>query len=531
MLSTVIIILLALILLAYVAVPLLFQSQVDELPDLRDPILQDLREERDALFRAIRELELRDDLALERREQLRARYEAKAAKVLRAIDDRQAQTKGQAPAKPAPRTRRVPYGALSLLGIAVVTATVMSGHILPRVGEDATVTTTNLEAARELRDLQRAAERSPTVDNLLALGDAYWQLNDAEGAEETYYQFSQEISPVPPIVYQRLGFLTLQEDIGKAAEYFELARDSDPTNLDTLYTLSEIYFSQARPDDAVASLETFLAQPGGAGDTEVKRRLETFRAVAPVLNAATADPNEANLLALGDVYWQVEERERAAEIYTRVLSTFNPHNALALSRIGQLLFFTGRNEEAVEILERSREVNADNLGTEDLDTLLFLGNAYFTLEQFDEAVMTWETYVEVAGGEAQAGRVPSLIESAKARLADASTRPDADAVGAEAAAPDPTSAEAEANDAEVQQISAQGLYAANCATCHGAVGQGGSGPMLANNRNAAREANVRNLIQYGRGTMPGYGAVLSEGELDALTAYVVEVIAVGEASR
>ena len=57
MLTLVIIAVLALIAFAFVALPLLLPDQADPLPDDRDPVLAGLRDERDALYRAIRELE------------------------------------------------------------------------------------------------------------------------------------------------------------------------------------------------------------------------------------------------------------------------------------------------------------------------------------------------------------------------------------------------------------------------------------------------------------------------------------------
>src|SRR5690606_17275422 len=116
MLTAILIGALALIAFAYVALPLLAPNQADPLPDDRDPVLVDLQEEKAALFRAIRELDARGDLAPERREQLRARYEAKAAKVLRAIDDREAELAGRArPRSTAPR--RVPLGVVAVLAL------------------------------------------------------------------------------------------------------------------------------------------------------------------------------------------------------------------------------------------------------------------------------------------------------------------------------------------------------------------------------------------------------------------------------
>ncbi|HET8984368.1 MAG TPA: hypothetical protein VFN03_01290, partial [Trueperaceae bacterium] len=151
MFTTILIVLLALIAFLYVLLPLLFPAQSDPLPDDRDPILTDLQEERDALFRAIRELDAREGSAPERsaREafapqrlaELRTRYEAKAAKALEAIDARQHELEG----RPAPRAkgpRRVPKGAMVALTLVLVMAALLPTFVLPRVGQDATVTTT-----------------------------------------------------------------------------------------------------------------------------------------------------------------------------------------------------------------------------------------------------------------------------------------------------------------------------------------------------------------------------------------------------
>lgn len=413
----VVIVLLAAMIFAYLAVPLLVPSQADPLPNLRDPITQDLEEERDALFRAIRELDAREDLPETRRAELHARYEAKAAKVLRALDERGAELKGQPTVKRPTTPRRVPYAALGLLGIMVVSASLLGGNLAARVGENATVTTSDegqLEAGRQLLELQNAVRRDPTEETLLSLADAYWRLNDADQAEATYQRVIAEVDPTPAVAYRRLGFLTLQEDTQAALGYLERARNADPQDLETLFALGELYFAMGNVQAAEETWESYLAAPGGAEDGEVQARLQTVRELAPLVQAATDNPTEANLIALADAYWQREERESASSVYLRVLSEVNPNNAQAMSRIGQMLFFSGRNEDAVAALERARTANPENL-----QTLLFLGNAHFSLGQFQAAIDVWESYVEVAGGPEQAGRVPSLIQDARDRLSNA----------------------------------------------------------------------------------------------------------------
>jgi tetratricopeptide (TPR) repeat protein/cytochrome c5 len=489
MLGLIIIILLALVLLSYSVIPLLFPKQADRLPSDKDPLLQDLEEERDALFRAIRELELRADLAGERREQLKTRYEAKASKVLKQLDDRQLAIKGIR--KPiAERNLRIPYPLLGLLGIMVVSALVLSNYVFPRVGNaSVTAFSEDLELAKELKKLQQAVEKEPSQENLLALGNMYWQLNDAENAKATYSQIVTAEN-APAIAFQRMGFLSLEGNLEQGQQYLEKANTLEPNNLDTLYTLSEVYFATNQVNQAIETLEIFLATPEGKEDTQALERLEIFKKVTHAATLAQQNPNEQTLSDLAGAYWQVDERERAAEVYINILREYNPHNASALSRIGQVLFMNGRTEDAIGLLEQAKGIEE-----KDLDTLLFLGNAYFSQERFADAINVWESYVTVAGGPDEAGRVPGLIETAKARLATPGTE-------------------------TVEQ-----LFVANCSTCHGIEGQGITGATLKGNPRATDPANVQSAIQFGRGTMPGFAAILSPEQIEALVAYVTEEIA------
>ncbi|MBM4391152.1 MAG: c-type cytochrome [Deltaproteobacteria bacterium] len=68
------------------------------------------------------------------------------------------------------------------------------------------------------------------------------------------------------------------------------------------------------------------------------------------------------------------------------------------------------------------------------------------------------------------------------------------------------------------------VYAERCAECHGATGQGGTAPALANPvlLATASDAFLRDTIARGRtGTpMPAFRGVLDESELDAVTAFL-----------
>lgn len=556
MLTAILIVLLALITVAYAAAPLTGRrSLVDPLPDERDPVLVDLEEERDSLLRAIRELDGRLDLPADRRDELRARYESKAATVLKALERARSEAPGDADSAAEARARaadarpatgrRLPIGALALLGVVAVTTAALGSFVLPRVGQG-TVTTffaDELSTAEALRDLIRAADRDPNAANLMALGDAYWELADAEGAEETYRRVVALASDdgtsvgAPPIAYKRLALLVLQRDLPAALELLREARAVDPTDPETLYAIGELSFAQGELDASIEAFGAYLATPEGAGDPDAEARLALVQAIGPAANAVAEVRDRDNLMALADVFWTSGANDPAVEIYFEVLSEHDAFEPTALSRIGQLLFTRGRTDDAIGLLERAASA-AGGLTQLEPQASLFLGNAYAVLGDDESAIRAWEAHVEVVGVE-DAGRVTGLIEGARLRL-DAASAEAADGSTATGTSGSPVSAEAaEADAAEAAaeraltalsepalliEVGAE-LYARHCVVCHGAEGQGGTGVRLAGSARAANEANVRSTIRFGRGIMPGFGALLSEAEIEVLVRWVGQELA------
>ena len=549
MLTAVAIALLALITVAYAAAPLLGRrSLVDPLPDERDPVLVDLEEERDSLLRAIRELDGRLDLPAERRDELRARYEAKAAGVLRALEATGTAAPATAPsalpatAPAAARARRLPWGAVMLLGAAAITTVTLGSFVLPRVGQG-TVTTffaDELRAAESLRDLIRAVDRDPSVSNLMALADAYWQVADAEGAEATYRRVvaiatdDGTAAGAPPLVYQRLALLVLQRDLPAALELLREARLVDPTDPETLFAIGELSFALGELEASVEGFEAYLATPEGAGDPDALARLALVRAIGPATEAVAERRDAENLLALADVFWTAGATDPAAELYFEVLSEFDPLAPTALSRIGQLLFTRDRPDDAIALIERAAGA-AGGLVELEPQASLFLGNAYAMLGDDQGAVRAWTAHVELVGVNA-AGRVTGMLEAARTRLAGSEapvagaapegvTPGDAPPASAEAAQASAEAAFAALSDpALLLRVGAE-LYRAHCALCHGTEGQGATGVRLAGNARAANDANTRSVIRFGRGIMPGFGALLSEAEIEVLVRWVGQELA------
>lgn len=506
MATLVLVIVLALMAFAYIAVPLLVPGQADPLPDESDPVAQDLAEERDALFRAIRELEDRTDLPETRRAELRARYEAKAARVLRALDEREAELAGRAPRRPRGR-RRFPYAAVALAGLVVIMAAALPGSVLPRVGPNSTVTSTDVAAAKQLEQLQRAAVKDPSAKNLIALGDAYWNLQETDKAVSTYQKVVSTIKPVPAAVYKRLAAIYLQTDLAKSYGYLQKALAVSPGDPQTLYAMGQVAFARDDLTAARKAFEKYLATPGNAEDKQAQQQIALIEVVQPLDAKVKANPDAKNLMALGNAYWEHGDENRAVEVYVRVIMGPDPNDATALARTGQLMFQRGQSGDAITVLRRAAQA-AGGLEKLDQPSLLMLGNAYFSQQQYQDAIDTWNIYVKHAGGPAKAGRVPELIKTAEARQS-----------GQPASASGPQ---------VLPGTTAQGgsqLFIAHCATCHGTSGQGGAGPALAGNPRARNASNVQDAIRFGRGMMPAFQAQLSKPQIAALVDYVTKVLA------
>ena len=69
------------------------------------------------------------------------------------------------------------------------------------------------------------------------------------------------------------------------------------------------------------------------------------------------------------------------------------------------------------------------------------------------------------------------------------------------------------------------VFADNCAACHGARGEGGTGPNLAGEAEYTDPEAVVDQIRDGGGGMPGFEGRLTEQELADVSAFLVRELA------
>jgi mono/diheme cytochrome c family protein len=227
------------------------------------------------------------------------------------------------------------------------------------------------------------------------------------------------------------------------------------------------------------------------GLREEERKIYDASRQLPALEAAlnreaAASPTGASqksLLEFGQVAWDAKDYERAAKVYGSVLRV-DKREPTALTRYGSLLFFAGRNKEALELLNAATKIDPKQA-----EAWLTKGNIYFgALNDPKRALEAWKVYKLVAGKEASS-RIADLIAAAETRLLDS----------------DPGAK----------------LFAQNCAGCHGAQAQGLVGPSLKTSQNARDARFVKRQLENGSkdGQMPAFKQ-LKAAELAQLVTYV-----------
>ncbi len=234
---------------------------------------------------------------------------------------------------------------------------------------------------------------------------------------------------------------------------------------------------------AVPPLQSLALRPAEA---EVYRKgREIMRLEARLEAENRADPQNGptteTLLEYGQLAWELQDYDRAARAYSPILRR-DPKNTTAVRRFGVLLFFSGQNKEAKELLNASIRLEPHP------EAYMNLGNLLFGENDARGAIAAWEKYLELAPP-SEAGRIPELIASARKQLR----------------ATDP----------------GEKLFTQHCSGCHGANAQGLVGPNLRTSSLARDRAKVQEQILMGskNAQMPSF-TKFSPKELQQLVSYV-----------
>ncbi len=233
---------------------------------------------------------------------------------------------------------------------------------------------------------------------------------------------------------------------------------------------------------AVTPLQMLALRPGEVETYRLGQDLNALEAKVTAEAKANPDgPTTPTLLEYGEAAWKLQDYAKAATAYSAILRR-DPRNAIAVRRYGIVLFFSGQNKLALELLQASIRLEPSP------EAYMTIGNLLFSQKDAKGAIDAWQNYLKIAPP-ADAGRVPELIAAARKQLGTS----------------DP----------------GERLFAQNCASCHGANAQGLVGPNLKTSISAKDRAFVTNQLAHGskNAKMPAF-MKFSPSELQDLISYV-----------
>jgi cytochrome c-type biogenesis protein CcmH len=237
----------------------------------------------------------------------------------------------------------------------------------------------------------------------------------------------------------------------------------------------------------VPSLERLALRPQEAKDYENASKLKSLEGVLTA-QAKVGRAEVASLLEYGQLAWEIQDYNRAANAYSEVLRQ-EPKNVTALARYGQILFFASSQDP--KLLDQALALlrAATKLTPPSSEAWMTIGNILFSSKNDPQGALdAWEQYQKITG-DTGSPRITQLMAAARKRLT--------------------------ASDPAVQ------LFSASCAGCHGSEAQGQIGPNLRTSSNARDAAFVTNQIKFGSKNkkMPALSQ-LSSQDIGLLVKYV-----------
>ena len=260
----------------------------------------------------------------------------------------------------------------------------------------------------------------------LRLGVNYARLNMLTESEGQLFQV-QQYNPQDLQSHYLLALVySAQKNYEKAADEYEFIlkkfADADPNNVEVYGYLGQLYYSQKKYEQAIAQFEKIFALEPNNADVmyllgslylEVK---QSERAISLLQKSITIDPeHDGSLNTLGYVYAENNVNlDEAQSLIERALK-INPKNGAYLDSLGWVYYKKGKYGEALNTLKEADQYMKDPVIYD------HLGDAYYKLNLFDDALKSWELSLSLLPGQdSVVGKINALknLQANKQALRD-----------------------------------------------------------------------------------------------------------------
>ncbi len=242
---------------------------------------------------------------------------------------------------------------------------------------------------------------NPDHPDLLHLaGTAFHQLGKSEDAERLI-RAAVERQPKDPAFHHNLAVvLQALERIDEAADAYQAAMNLDPVRVETLASLGGILAAKDQTAEGIALMRRALVldpahvEALGRLSNHVHSRSDHADSLRWRRRARAVDPlNAANLVALGLVLIDLEQGERARDIF-HAAAIAHPATAEAYNHCGYLEVARLRIDEAVRMFHRASCVRPDLSSA-----FAGLSEAAFAAGDLQTAISWMRRALEIAPGE------------------------------------------------------------------------------------------------------------------------------------
>ncbi|MGI9107216.1 MAG: tetratricopeptide repeat protein [Pyrinomonadaceae bacterium] len=239
----------------------------------------------------------------------------------------------------------------------------------------------------------------------LFLGISYYSLNRLDEAQKA---LERAVSLSPGDARARMWLGVALMGAGKhmeAAQHLDMAAQLAPDDLDVLYhrgrvhlkLSQESYGRMFKVDPKSARVHQVLAQ----SFEESGREADAIAEYELAIKLAPTSPGIRE--ALGSLYWKTADLDKAEELFLKELE-LDPHNTLAMYKLGSIRVERGKPEQGLPLLESAVKQNPA-----EIDAYYYLGKAQGLLGQPETAIVNLQ---KVAAGKPSG----QLVESAYYQL-------------------------------------------------------------------------------------------------------------------
>jgi tetratricopeptide (TPR) repeat protein len=241
-------------------------------------------------------------------------------------------------------------------------------RVLNEIGRAYLEANQNLDQA--VGHLQASLKRdNKNPETYLILGDIYLEQNKGGDAMNNYEQALRLNPNMAKVQVKRGNLFVRSRNATQAEAAYKAAIQADPNYAPTYRELGDLYLLMGKYDEAANMYQKNMDLAGSSAQMQYKYATALYsgkkfdEAHQQIQKALTEDPNNIGMQRLqAYTHYEAGENEKALELMEAYMQKTDPSKYILddYRYYGQMLAKAGRNEEAVNMLNKAIEMDPEN---------------------------------------------------------------------------------------------------------------------------------------------------------------------------